>query len=576
MVQSIFYKEWLKLRIFWCLAFLVHIGMVIYLLLGIRSTLITAGVVETWATMIGRDVLMITPLMYLPPLTGIVLALCQWLPEMQLKRIRLTLHLPVDYTLSIGTMLLSSIIGLCLIYATDAAVLAAVGRVWLPCELVWRTFVTCLPWYIGGLIAYTVTTWCILEPLWRVRVVNLLIGAPLVAVCFLTSQPACYTRMMPWLLCLLAVTLVLPLSAICRLNGVSRFRYLVVALALPVAAWLLPALYELVAPPTDNTPFVTYSCLDSTFICFDHSGKQMRYVDFRGREFTKAEADSLMPLFSFRQLMAEGRLPDSLYGVALTPKLIQQNSVFFKTSPKQLNKPETGLYTMLESESGRVDLQLPPDVFRLTPDGLEFIDCETNIVNRAKSRSFTRELTKHGFTFPVRLIWGNPSTRKDYDNGFLLTDARHRLFQLKMVRGMPWVREIATTRVLGDSARFIQLFTVEPANRKLIGMVVTDDHRLFAVRSNGTLAQMDIDRYDPQSMQISIIGDLFHWTVTLYTATESRYYAVDADSFSRVAEAVVPDPELPLSRRIERWLLPVRLRFTSWQTQLVYPSVNND
>ena len=94
--------------------------------------------------------------------------------------------------------------------------------------------------------------------------------------------------------------------------------------------------------------------------------------------------------------------------------------------------------------------------------------------------------------------------------------------------------------------------------------------------SNGTLAQVDIDRYDPQSMQISIIGDLFHWTVTLYTATESRYYAVDADSFSRVADAVVPDPELPLSRRIERWLLPVRLRFTSWQTQLVYPSVNND
>ena len=79
-----------------------------------------------------------------------------------------------------------------------------------------------------------------------------------------------------------------------------------------------------------------------------------------------------------------------------------------------------------------------------------------------------------------------------------------------------------------------------------------------------------------QSMQISIIGDLFHWTVTLYTATDSRYYAVDADSFSRVADAVVPDPELPLSRRIERWLLPVRLRFTSWQTQLVYPSVNND
>ena len=337
-------------------------------------------------------------------------------------------------------------------------------------------------------------------------------------------------------------------------------------------AWLLPALYELVSPRTDKAPFVVYSCLDSTFIKMEVQDKQVHYIDFRGQEFTKSEADSLLPLFAFRQLVAEGRLPDSLYGVALTPKLIQQNSFHFKTSPKQLNKPAVGLYTMLESASGRVDLQLPPDVFRLTEDGLEFIDCESNTVNKAKSLSFSRELTKHGFTFPVQLIWGNGTTRKDYDNGFLLTDANNRLFQLKMVKGTPFVREIQTE----NSCGWKQVFTVEPANRQWIGLTVSNDDKLFVVTKEGKTIPVGIDAYDPQAMQITITGDLFHWTITEYTATDTRYYAVDATTFEQVASAIIPDPERPLAQRIERWIMPIRLRFTSWRTQLIYPNINDD
>ena len=357
-------------------------------------------------------------------------------------------------------------------------------------------------------------------------------------------------------------------------SKISNLKYLIILLGVIVLAWLLPALYELISPRTDKMPFVVYSCLDSTFIKMDVRDKQVHYIDFRGQEFTKSEADSLLPLFAFRQLVAEGRLPDSLYGVALTPKLIQQNSFHFKTSPKQLNKPAVGLYTMLESASGRVDLQLPPDVFRLTEDGLEFIDCETNTVNRAKSLSFSRELTKHGFTFPVQLIWGNGTTRKDYDNGFLLTDSNNRLFQLKMVKGTPWVREITNEKL--EIKNYIQVFTLEPANRQLIGLVVDDAYQLYAVRSNGELAHIGIDAYNPQDMQITITGDLFHWTITEYTATDSRYYAVDANTFEQMACAIIPDPERPLAQKIERILLPVRLRFTSWRTQLIAPNINDD
>ena len=353
-------------------------------------------------------------------------------------------------------------------------------------------------------------------------------------------------------------------------SKIATIQYLIIGLGIIVCVWLLPALYRLVAPNTSRTPFVVYSCLDSSFIQFETINKQVQYADFKGNTFAKHEADSLLPLFAFRQLVAEGRLPDSLFGVALTPKLIQQNAFHFKTSPKQLNKPAVGLYTLLESASGRVDLQLPPDVFRLTDKGIEFIDCETNTVNKAKSLSFSRELEKHGFVFPVQLIWGNGSTRKDYDNGFLLTDSQNRLFQLKMVKGTPWVRAIKTDGC--TITGYKQLFTIEPANRLLVGLVVSDDNQLYAVRADGSMTHIGIDFYDPQTMQITIIGDMFHWTISEYTATDSRYYAVDARTFEQVERAIIPDPAPSIKERIMRYVLPVRLRFTSWDTQLIAPN----
>lgn len=216
MLKAIFNKEWLKLRLFWIIAISANTAVVTFILLSLRSTLLASGVVETWATMIGRDMLFVGQLEFVPLVTGIVLAVCQWIPEMQIKRIRLTLHLPIDYTKSIGMMLLSSLSGLILLFAFDAISLAIIEQIWLPRELILRTFLTCLPWYLGGLIAYSVTSWIILEPQWRYRCIFIVIGAPLVYLAYLTSQPACYIAFFPWLIVLLLLTSCLPFYSIYR------------------------------------------------------------------------------------------------------------------------------------------------------------------------------------------------------------------------------------------------------------------------------------------------------------------------------------------------------------------------
>ena len=224
---------------------------------------------------------------------------------------------------------------------------------------------------------------------------------------------------------------------------------------------------------------------------------------------------------------------------------------------------------LLESQSGQVDLQFPEDVFRLTRNGIEFIDCNTNKVLKAKSNSFTKELEKYGFAFPVRLIWGNATIKKDYDNGYLLTDQNEVLYQLKMVKGFPYVRLIGTCE-----SGFQQLFTIEPRDYSLIGFAVSNDNAMHAVRANGELIKMELDSYDPANMTLSIAGDLTQWTITEYTATDSRYYALDPTSFALLDKAVIPDPEPQGWQKWRNRLLPLRLRFESWKSVDIFPVLN--
>ena len=216
MLKSIFIKEWLKTRLAVCLILASTTGLIGYLLLSLRSTITTSGAVETIATMIGRDMIFVNLMQFVPLLAGVCLAVVQWLPEMQNKRIKLTLHLPVSYTWSIGLMLAYGICCLVLTDVLNLSLLWAVEAVWLPAELIRHTLLTMLTWYIGGIAGYLFVSWIILEPVWKMRVGAMCIAAALLALFFLTPQPEVYNRFLPLLVLLTASCVLLPYYSIYR------------------------------------------------------------------------------------------------------------------------------------------------------------------------------------------------------------------------------------------------------------------------------------------------------------------------------------------------------------------------
>ncbi len=216
MIRAIFLKEWWKTRLTICLIGIGWLALTVYVLLTIRNSMMVSGHVETIATMLSRDMLFIEPLRYMPALAGVVLAFVQWMPEMTQKRLQLTLHLPLPYPFSVGSMLGYGVFVLAAIAGVNLLLLGYVERLWVPAELIRTTLLTLLPAYVASLMAYLLTAWVVLEPTWSMRCLCIVMSIGLLALFFLNAMPLTYMRLLPWLVLLTVLCAGLPLYSVYR------------------------------------------------------------------------------------------------------------------------------------------------------------------------------------------------------------------------------------------------------------------------------------------------------------------------------------------------------------------------
>lgn len=323
--------------------------------------------------------------------------------------------------------------------------------------------------------------------------------------------------------------------------------------------WQLPWCYNFFFVKPEKNPFTLYSFVVNDFVQIgQEEGKGTVRRDLAGNIYSEASFDSILPMFYFRQLMSDERFPDTINGIAVTPKMVQNENFNFRSVPSDINAPIIGLYPLLESMSGRVDLKMPDDVFRINSKGIEFIDMASNSVNEKKSLQFTEAMAKKGFRFPATSIAGNPTVKKEYDEGYLLLDTGHHLFHLKQVKGRPYVRAIE----LPEGVTLKHLYLTEFKNKKTLGLM-TDVNNTFYVLRNRTydLVKTGIPSFHPETDVMTIIGNMFDWTVRVTTPETDNYYALNADDYSLIKE---------LEQESTYHLIP-GLSFTSYANKYVMP-----
>jgi hypothetical protein len=344
-------------------------------------------------------------------------------------------------------------------------------------------------------------------------------------------------------------------------------RYILILTGVIVISIAFPMLYWMIFEKVPVSPNVFYSCILNDFLV---NGSEKagpgKYVDSKGKIYTTAEYEKNMPLMFFRQLMTDGKMPDSIKGVSMEPVVINKANSFFRYTPKKLYTPAPSLYPMFESKSGRVNLEMPLDFFRINKR-MEFIVAKTNKIDEVKSELFTNALKEKGFSFPAKIIAGIPTTRKSKDDGYFVTDVNEKLFQIKMVKGNPLVTRIETPEDLG----IVYIECVDLRNSEFYCYIFTKSNGIYVVLDGEfELQRLPVENFDPASQSARINCDLFNKCITISGDNWLKATAID-------------DMYMPVNSYEEKWkekyelkegkiisaLVPFELSFTSQASSYV-------
>ena len=344
-----------------------------------------------------------------------------------------------------------------------------------------------------------------------------------------------------------------------------KIKILYIGLSVFLLSWIIPSLVELSLDSSSRYPFTYYSSVINQFCYFDQEDDNVRGRDMSGRTYTDAEFDRVLPMFYYRQLAMENALPDSIQGVPVDLHTIARNNFFFWYKPKDKNTPVIALYPMFESCSGKVDLENPSDMFRLK-ENIEFIDMATNRVDEQKSARSQPALEKAGFAFPARWVAGIPTSQKSYDEGYFALDGEGRLFHVKMTNGKPFVKD---TKVRDISC----MLPMEIENRSLYGFLFDTRHTLYYLSTDGYRLVKVLDDVNPDKDRVSIMANMFYWTVAKTTPDGEHTYALESRSMHRVDSLFRPAPESAWDKTLP-YLFPFTVTFQDSTNSYIYPRVS--
>jgi len=200
MWKSIIYKEWIKTRVIVAVIAIVFLGVGIYSFIAINAGIRLSGIVSVWEDLVQKDPVIFNYFQYLPLLAGILLAIAQYIPELQSKRLKLTLHLPLNENNIMLTMLLYGVAVVALLLVVSMPLLLWGLSRRFPSEIVCVAFQQLLPWFLAGFAAYVITSWICLEPQWKQRIYNVIPGILFLSFFLLSAKSGAYQPFLPFLI----------------------------------------------------------------------------------------------------------------------------------------------------------------------------------------------------------------------------------------------------------------------------------------------------------------------------------------------------------------------------------------
>lgn len=335
-------------------------------------------------------------------------------------------------------------------------------------------------------------------------------------------------------------------------------RYLLFFAGVLVMATSFPTLYDFALKGAPDRPFVLYSPVTDGFFFSEHDddGNPV-YRDEQGNTYERNHYELLTPLFWYRDVFRWNQMPKTMDGVSVTYEKVASEYQILRFRAGDLKNARLDLWPLFESASDFSDLTLPDEMFR-KKESLVFVNGQTRQKDSEMTRKAHTVLADAGFVFPVDGVWGQPTTRKDHDDGYFLTDGSGRLYHLKKEKGV--IRAQDTGIRPPSGIRYLSV--EEDQRREFFGYYIAGDGTFHLIlQKEYRDVTLPLPELNPDTMSVLLLSDLLGTTLTygneeiLYGVRVDRDYK-SIDTFSR---AIAPALSPPL-QMVKEALFPFTIR----------------
>lgn len=203
-INAIYFKEWIKTKPVVLFFSLLSLSYLIYNLTTWYRIATFKGESHLWEIVIGKNTVLIQNMQYIPVIFGVILALFQFIPEIREKRLKLTLHLPVDHSRTAFCMISYGLIVMTAYTMVQLLIIAFTACYYFPYEVVVRVTGTSGIWFLAGVMSYLLTSRIVLEGIRKYCLLHFVVSLLILSWFFQTTTPGAYDSFIPVLLILCA------------------------------------------------------------------------------------------------------------------------------------------------------------------------------------------------------------------------------------------------------------------------------------------------------------------------------------------------------------------------------------
>ncbi|MDL2259558.1 DUF4857 domain-containing protein [Deltaproteobacteria bacterium OttesenSCG-928-K17] len=369
------------------------------------------------------------------------------------------------------------------------------------------------------------------------------------------------------------------------MRHISTFSML--ALTVLVLALHLPALYDRLAVDWVEKTHLFYSPTLKDFIytettagydpqaaskAEDHHA-DVAYKDVRGNYYDRIEFESHLPFIYVRNMERRGLLPLHIDGRELDRETIDAHRQVLELSARNLpgHTPPQKFWPLLDANPAQAGLVFPDDRFRMTASAMEFINADYNRIDEELTAAWTDALKAAGFQFPARLVAGNFTILKPFDDGVFIVDDQYAVFHLKRKEGQP----IVVRTPIEPALKCRHLTVVESNLRQFHGLMLDGQNHLHLVTADDyKLIELPMPGYDPANMDFKIIFDPMYKTAVYSDDRLIKAVALDEDyrpiaSHEHLMSRAVPGT----AQKIGEMVFPFRLVMIFENSRMMAPAL---